>query len=86
MAKENKNIPKKPKFSSWWIYGLVAIFLIGFQFIGGSNLASTKKSTTSELQEYLRNGDIDKILIITNTNQAKRSNGHTHHSAATKGY
>ncbi len=71
MAKENKNIPKKPKFSSWWIYGLIAVFLIGFQFIGGGNLASTKKSTTSELQEYLRNGDVDKILIITNTNQAK---------------
>jgi cell division protease FtsH len=71
MAKDNKNIPKKPKFSSWWIYGLIAVFLIGFQFIGGGNLTSTKKSTTSELQEYLRNGDINKILIITNTNQAK---------------
>ena len=71
MAKDNNTTPKKPKFSSWWIYGLIAVFLIGFQFIGGGNLANTKKSTTSELQEYLRNGDIEKILIITNTNQAK---------------
>ncbi|MBT8300365.1 MAG: ATP-dependent zinc metalloprotease FtsH, partial [Maribacter sp.] len=47
------------------------ILLIGFNFIGGSNFANTKKSTTSELQEYLRNGDIAKILIITNTDQAK---------------
>ena len=72
MAKDNNNTtPKKPKFSSWWIYGLIAVLLIGFNFLGGSNFASTKKSTTSELQEYLRNGDIEKILIITNTNQAK---------------
>lgn len=71
MAKDNNTPQKKPKFSSWWIYGLIAIFLIAFQFFGSDNLASTKKTTTSELQEYLRNGDITKILIITNTNQAK---------------
>ncbi len=71
MAKENKTPQKKPRFSAWWIYGLIAILLIGFQFFGSGNLTSTKKTTTSELQEYLRNGDITKILIITNTNQAK---------------
>lgn len=71
MAKDNSSNPKKPRFSSWWIYGLIAILLIGFQIFSSSNLTSTKKTTTSELQEYLRNGDISKILIITNTNQAK---------------
>ncbi|MFH6604767.1 ATP-dependent zinc metalloprotease FtsH [Maribacter algicola] len=70
MAKDN-NTNKKPKFSSWWIYGSIIVLLIGFQFFGSSNLSNTKKTTTSELQEYLRNGDISKILIITNTNQAK---------------
>ncbi|MEB8330623.1 ATP-dependent zinc metalloprotease FtsH [Flavobacteriaceae bacterium KMM 6897] len=71
MAKENNTSPKKPKFSSWWIYGLIAMLLIGFQFFGSGNFNSTKKTTSSELQEYLRNGDISKILIITNTRQAK---------------
>ncbi|MGB5369571.1 MAG: ATP-dependent zinc metalloprotease FtsH [Flavobacteriaceae bacterium] len=71
MAKENNTGQKKPRFSSWWIYGLIIIMLIGFQFLSSENFASTKKTTTSELQEYLRNGDISKILIITNTNQAK---------------
>ena len=71
MAKENKTPPKKPRFSSWWIYGLIAILLIGFQFFGSGNLSSTRKTTTSELQEYLRNGDVAKILIITNTREAK---------------
>ena len=71
MAKENNTPQKKPRFSSWWIYGLIAILLIGYQFFGSGNFATTRKTTTSELQEYLRNGDIEKILIITNTDQAK---------------
>ncbi|KKL27868.1 hypothetical protein LCGC14_2380870, partial [marine sediment metagenome] len=73
MAKKDTSAtnPKKPKFSSWWIYGLIAVLLIGFQFLGSGSLATTKTTTTSELQEYLRNGDIAKIMIITNTRQAK---------------
>ncbi len=71
MAKDNNSTPNKPRFSSWWIYGIIALLLIGFQFFGSGNFNSTKKTTTSELQEYLRNGDIAKILIITNTRQAK---------------
>lgn len=73
MAKKDTNTAnsKKPKLSSWWIYGLIAVLLIGFQFLGSGSLGTTKKTTTSELQEYLRNGDIAKIIIITNTRQAK---------------
>nr|WP_321414129.1 ATP-dependent zinc metalloprotease FtsH [uncultured Allomuricauda sp.] len=73
MAKENNpnSAPKKPRFSSWWIYGVVIALIIGFQFFGGSSFSSTEKTTTSELQEFLRNGDIAKIVIITNTRQAK---------------
>lgn len=71
MAKDNNSPQNKSRFSSWWIYGLILVFLLGFQFLGNSSLSSSSKTTTSELQEFLRNGDIDKILIITNTRQAK---------------
>jgi len=72
MAKENSNTnPKKPKFSSWWIYGLIAVVLIGFQFVGSSSFNNTSETTTSELHEFLRNGDVDKILVINNARQAK---------------
>lgn len=70
MAKDNTP-QKKPRFSSWWIYGLIIVFLIGYQFLSSDSFTATNKTTTSELQEFLRNGDIDKILIITNTRQAK---------------
>ncbi|WP_430909445.1 ATP-dependent zinc metalloprotease FtsH [Maribacter sp. 2-571] len=71
MAKENNSSPKKPKFSSWWIYGFIIVGILGYQILSSGNFSNTKTTTTSELQEYLRNGDISKILIITNTNQAK---------------
>lgn len=72
MAKENNNSnPKKPKFNSWWIYGLVIVVLIGFQFIGSNSLSNTSETTTSALHEFLRNGDVERILVINNTRQAK---------------
>ncbi|NKI28059.1 ATP-dependent zinc metalloprotease FtsH [Arenibacter sp. 6A1] len=71
MAKDNNSTPNKPKFNTWWIYGLIAILLIGFQFFGSGNFSNTKKASISEVQEYLRNGDISKIQAIINTHQAK---------------
>ena len=71
MSKENNTSPKKPRFSSWWIYGIIAIALIAFQVLGSGNFANTEKTTTSELKEFLRNGDIKEIIIITNKLQAK---------------
>lgn len=62
--------PKKQNRYGWIFYAVIILF-IAFNFIGGSSLQSSKKTTISELQEFLRNGDISKILIITNTRQAK---------------
>src|SRR5210317_1184756 len=70
MAKESKTSPKKPKFNAWWVYATVIALLIGFQFMS-SGLSNTRKTTTSELQSYLKNGDINKIIIISNTRKAK---------------
>ena len=71
MAKDNSNTPKKPRFSSWWIYGVIIALILGFQFFGSATFSNTEKTTTSEMQEFLRNGDISKIVIITNTRKAK---------------
>jgi cell division protease FtsH len=62
--------PKKQNRYGWLFYVVIILF-IGFNFIGKSSLQPSKKTTISELQEFLRNGDISKILIITNTRQAK---------------
>jgi len=72
MAKDNKSNTKKPKFSSYWIYAVILIVIIGINLFSGSGSWQKLNPTTpSELQEYLKNGDVEKILIITNTRQAK---------------
>ncbi|HLV62105.1 ATP-dependent zinc metalloprotease FtsH [Galbibacter sp.] len=74
MAKENNNNtgPKRPKFSSYWIYGVILAIIIGMQFFsGGSNWQTPPDTTPAKLQEYLKAGDVSKIVIITNTRQAK---------------
>ncbi|MDG3580832.1 MULTISPECIES: ATP-dependent zinc metalloprotease FtsH [Galbibacter] len=74
MAKENSNNtnPKKPKFSSYWIYGAILVIIIGMQFFSGSSGWQTPPDITpAKLQEYLKEGDVSKIQIITNARQAK---------------
>lgn len=62
MAKDNSTKPTKPKFNSWWIYGILVVLIIGFQFLSSDGLSSTSKKTTSELLEYIKNGDVTRLL------------------------
>ncbi|MCF8715873.1 ATP-dependent zinc metalloprotease FtsH [Joostella atrarenae] len=74
MAKENKNntSPKKPKFSSYWIYGAILVIIIGMQlFSGGSGWQTPPDITPAKLQQYLKDGDVSKIQIVTNTREAE---------------
>ena len=63
---ENKNINKKPKISSYWIYAaILAIFLFVNIFSGG--MGSTGSQTTpSQFFVYLENGDIERVQIVNN--------------------
>lgn len=73
MTKETNNTnPKKPRFSSYWIYGIILLFIIGMQlFSGGSGWSTPPEITPAKMEQYLKDGDINKILIITNTKSAK---------------
>ena len=71
MATDNSTKPPKPKFNSWWIYGILVVLIIGFQFLSSDGLSSTSKKTTSELLEYIKNGDVNKVIVITNAKYAK---------------
>ena len=71
MAKDNNTKPGKPKFSSWWIYGLIIIFILGFQFLNSDSLSNTVKKNPSDLEKYLADGDVEKIVIISNARVAE---------------
>ena len=66
----NNNSKKKPSKYGWIFYAAILVF-VAFNLFGGLALDNQEKTTTSQLEEYLREGDVDKIVIITNTRQAK---------------
>lgn len=67
MAKDNKRKNKKPKFSPYWIYGLIIAAFLAFNFLsGGFGDESGKQSTPAEFFEYLKQGDVKKVEIVNN--------------------
>jgi cell division protease FtsH len=63
---EDGNTPRRgPRFSIYWIYAIVFAVLIGWQLF---NPFSNNPGTIdqSQFQEMLKNGDVDKYVIISN--------------------
>ena len=67
MAKDNKNLNKKPKLNPYWIYGIIIAIFISIQiFSGGFGSSTGKQTTPTEFFNYLRNGEVKKVEIINN--------------------
>ncbi|RKE90917.1 ATP-dependent zinc metalloprotease FtsH [Ichthyenterobacterium magnum] len=66
MAKDNKNINKKPKFSPYWIYGIIIAAFLAIQLFSGLGSQASGKTTPTEFFTFLRDGDVDKLQIINN--------------------
>jgi len=63
---DKKNIQpqnKLPKFNSYWIYAIILVLFIGFQFIKGAGSNSNELSK-NDFNTMLADNDIDKISII----------------------
>jgi cell division protease FtsH len=62
---DKKNLSKKPKLSPYWIYGfIIVIFLAINIFSGGMGSASGSATTQDKFFDYLRKGEVEKVLII----------------------
>ena len=70
MAKEN--LPKKPKFNTYWVYGLVIVGLLAVSLLGDSNSQTLKKTNISEFERFLNDGDVMEVVVY-NKNLAKVS-------------
>ena len=63
--KGNSFIPpkgKRPKFSFYWIYAILAIGFIAIQYFNYSN--PVEEITWSRLEEILTKQDVEKIVIV----------------------
>ena len=65
MANDKKNLrSKKPKFSPYWIYGIIIAIFIGIQLFGSSGYEETNKITPSQFFEYAKNNDVEKVVVV----------------------
>lgn len=65
MAKDTNKNTKKPKFSPYWIYGIIIAIFLGMQLFSGSDgFQSSSSATTSQFFNYLRDGDVAKLAIV----------------------
>jgi len=53
---------KKPKFNFYWIYGILAVIFIGFQFMNTGEGA--KKTGWGEFKQMIENQEVDKIILV----------------------
>ncbi len=67
MTKENKNLNKKPKMNPYWIYGIIIAIFFGIQiFSGGFGGQDAAVTTPSQFFDYLKKGEVSKVVIVNN--------------------
>jgi len=61
--KENKKGNNNSKFNAYWIYGVVALFLIGLQFLPVSD-SGNEDITYEKFKGMAQAGDIEKLEVV----------------------
>ena len=64
MENKNNNKPNNTsRFNSYWIYGLIALFLLALNFYSMTN--STSESITfNQFETMMRDGDVDRLVVV----------------------
>ena len=60
------NIPNKPKFNIYWVYGILALVFIELQFTGGKSSFKEADKTINwnQLTKMITKNDVEKITIV----------------------
>jgi cell division protease FtsH len=67
MAEENKNKKsesKRPKPNYYWVYAAIILLFFGIQIFGGGSLSQPEKTNQAKFEEFLKNGDVEKVDVI----------------------
>jgi len=66
----DENNPRKgPKFSIYWIWGIIAAILLGFNFFGAFTPDAHHLDSELEFRKnMLEKGDVAKLVLVTNKN------------------
>ena len=69
--KPQKKKNKLPKFNLYWIYGIIAFFMISMLFTNEIGSLSVETNEQTLIYDYIKNKDVEKIEIIQNKNIAR---------------
>ena len=69
--KPQKRKNKMPKFNLYWIYGIIAFFMISMLFTNEMGSLSVETNEQTLIYDYIKNKDVEKIEIIQNKNIAR---------------
>ncbi len=58
---ENPNKGRMNRFSSYWIYGLIALILIALNMM---NMGSDTEISSNRFEDMVRSGDVDRIIVL----------------------
>ncbi len=65
----NNNEPRKgPRFNIYWIWGALAVILLGFNLFSSFTPDARRINFDEFKKEMLSNGDVEKIVLISNKN------------------
>ena len=63
--KNTKQPNKKPKLSSYWIYGLIILFFASTYFVGGDSTSTASKNINiSSFERFLNKGEIKDVTVV----------------------
>ena len=65
----NNNKKKTIKFSMYWMYAFVGLFLVGMLYLDDNSI--TKDVSYSDFEKYVTEGGVDKIVVYSNKNEAE---------------
>ena len=66
---KNNNLPQLPRFNIFWIYGLIALFIVGWSLLGQKN-DKPVEGDWAMVEQLVEQGDVKQIRVV-NREQAE---------------
>ena len=64
MAKKEKTPNKKTNLSSYWLYGLIAVFFISMSYFNNGGVSSDRRINISTFERFLNDDEVERVLVI----------------------
>ena len=64
MAKKEKTPNKKSNLSSYWLYGLIAVFFISMSYFNNNGVSSDQRINISTFERFLNDNEVERVLVI----------------------